>query len=497
MFSGRFPSRLTLRHAALALLLGLAPAPVSASPWVEVGDATLRSDLELLAAYGLIDNLATTWPVPWAQVARAFKAPTGALPAAVRASLRRVRARFDAAAETGRLRSEASLRATTEPTLVRGFDARARQELDARIGAEYMWSSTALRLNLGLQSDIEFEDAHPTLDGSYLAQEVGNWLLYAGWLDHWWGPGWVGSLILSNNARPFPRVGLMRNDPKAFETPWLSWIGPWQVNAFLGVLEDEFQAVDDPFVAGLRVAVSPFSWLELGASRVLMICGEGRSCDLDTWGNALVGNDNDLGRQQDPSNQLGGVDARLSGRIGAFPVSLYGQYIGEDEAGGLPSRAAGLVGASIAGPVGSSGAQWRVVAEYADTAASVLNQDKRFSLFYEHGTYTTGYRYRGRTIGHTLDNDAQIASVLLALTDARDWTYRLAYHHARLNRDDVARGNRVSASAETVNLVELGVEMVLGRSRLGLDLRLQDDQPDTPEEKDGLVAVEADWTYRW
>ncbi len=468
-----------------------------ASPWVEVGDAQLRSDLEILQAYGLVDNLATTWPIPWAQVARALSAPTDRLPPYVKASLNRVRGRFEYETATGRLRGGVDARVASDPTLVRGFGDPARDEIDASVELEHMWSSTAVRLRVGVQSDFEFSDADPALDGSYLAQELGNWLLYAGYLDHWWGGGWVGSIILSDNARPFPRIGLMRNNPKAFETPWLSWIGPWQFNAFLGILEDDFQAVDDPLVAGGRLSVSPFSWLELGASRVIQICGEGRSCSARTWWNAFTGNDNDLGRQNDPSNQLGGIDARISGRIAEFPFSLYGQIIGEDEAGGLPSKEAYLVGGSVAGPAGNSGAHWRVVAEFADTVASAFNSTKNYNTLYEHGTYTTGFRYRGRTIGHTLDNDAKLFSLLLSLTDTRDWTYRLGYHHAELNRDGVQRGNTVSATAETVNLVELGLEIPLTPSSLWFALRFQDDQPNTPNDKDFLFAAEAGWSFRF
>ena len=489
----RFGRRARLA-AWLSIALLLPGAAGRASPWVEVGDARLRSDIEVLAAYGLVDNLVTTWPLPWAQMARALAAPTEGLPQHVRRSLARVRARYDADTTLGR-KIDVQARATSSPTLVRGFDQRARQEADARVGVEQMWSSTAVRINLGLQSDADLRDAHPAFDGSYLAQELGNWLFYAGYLDHWWGGGWAGSLILSNNARPFPRVGLMRNNPKPFETPWLSWLGPWQINGFLGLLEDEFQAIDDTLVAGFRAAFSPFSWLELGASRTVQICGKGRPCSARTWWRAFTGNDNDV--SPDPSNQLGGFDARISAVIGEYPVSLYAQYIGEDEAGGLPSRASGMVGASVAGALPGSDLRWRVVGEYADTAASVLNREPRLNLMYEHGVYTTGYRYRGRSIGHTLDNDARVASILVALTDARDWTYRLGYHHARLNRDGAAAGNRVSATAETINLVELGLDFPWDSSRFSLSLRLQDDRPDTPDERDFLFAVEAAWSHRW
>jgi hypothetical protein len=484
------------RATALCLLaLLLVPSASRASPWAEPGDAQLRSDIEILAAYGLIDNLTTTWPLPWAQVARMLKSPPTGLPPHVRQSLARVRARFDAqtALHQPAVRTQAAV--TSEPTLVRGFDARARQEIDARAGVEYLWNSTAARLNLGLQSDFGFDDTDVALDGSYVAQELGNWLVYAGYLDHWWGGGWVGSLILSNNARPFPKIGVMRNNPHGFETPWLSWIGPWQINAFVGVLEDDFQDVENPAVVGGRLAFSPFSWLELGASRTIQICGDGRPCSLKTWWRAVTGNDNDV--DPDPSNQLAGFDARISSRVGDYPFSVYAQYIGEDEAGGLPSKAAGLVGASVAGPVGRSGGSWRATIEYADTATSVLSGDKNYNVLYESRSYPSGYRYRGRALGHSVDNDAKIFSATFSLTDTRDWTYRLGYHHARLNRDDVALRNTVSATSETVNLLEVGVDVPWDYGVLSVSFRFQDDQPDTPGDKDFLFAAEAGWAYKW
>src|SRR3546814_14988311 len=87
-----------------------------------------------------------------------------------------------------------------------------------------MGPSTAVRINLGMQSKADLSDDEIRLDGSYIAHESHNWLLYGGYTDQWWGPGWVSSMILSDNARPFPRAGVMRNDPKAFETPVLSWL---------------------------------------------------------------------------------------------------------------------------------------------------------------------------------------------------------------------------------------------------------------------------------
>lgn len=471
-----------------------AGAPASASPWAEVGDTQLRSDIELLASYGLVDGVVTTWPIPWAQVSRALSADTTNFPEHVRRSLDRVRQRYEAETRQHRQRLSASARLATEPPLVRGFEEVPRREADLEAGIEYMWSSTALRLNVGFEGDFSGSSQAFVLDGTYLAQEAANLLFYGGYVDQWWGGGWVSSLIVSNNARPFPKIGVMRNDPKAFETPWLSWLGPWQFNAFVGILDDS-RPVEDPLVVGARLAANPLPGLEIGLSRTFMICGSGRSCDVSTFANAFLGNDNDLGTDKDPSNQLAGIDVRYSNQLFDVPFSVYAQLIGEDEAGGLPSKEAGLFGATIWGGLGDMGAQWRLTTEYSDTTGSFFRSDPDFNVFYEHSNYLGGYRYHDRTIGASLDNDTRLYSVSASLTDTRDWIYHLTYHHADLNRDDSnfaePKGNPVSDSREKINIIEGGVQIPWDSARVNVNLRFRDDSPNTPGETDPEVMLDA------
>ncbi len=55
---------------------------------------------------------------------------------------------------------------------------------------------------------------------------LGNWNISAGAIDRWWGPGWEGSLILSNNARPVPSIGIDRNEARPFSWPILQVARP-------------------------------------------------------------------------------------------------------------------------------------------------------------------------------------------------------------------------------------------------------------------------------
>ena len=54
-------------------------------------------------------------------------------------------------------------------------------------------------------------------DGNYGTVRLGDVRLYMGYLDHWWGPGNISALSLSNNARPMPQVGIERADTQSLK----------------------------------------------------------------------------------------------------------------------------------------------------------------------------------------------------------------------------------------------------------------------------------------
>ena len=484
------------------VLLAAALCPhheAGASPWVEVGDAGLRRDIEILAGHRLIDGLVTTWPLPWAQVARALTVTdASAYPEYVQQALSRVRARFRQETETHRVKGEARVQATNKPPLVRDFGRSVYDELQAQVSGEYLWESTAARLSVGYLGRADLGNAKATLDRSYLAQELDNWLLYAGLLQQWWGPGNISSLILSNNPRPMPHVGIMRNNPKAFESPWLSWIGPWQFNGFLGYFNDE-RTINDVLFVGLRAAFSPVQGLEIGVNRTLQLCGEGRPCGGKAWKNAFLFVDNNPDDPvENPSNQMAGADIRYTVPIDPVLLSVYGQYTGEDQRSDLPNKAGWVLGTSVTGHSKTLAATWQVIFEASDSRASLYSTaDTDSNVFYTGVYFPEGYRYRGRALGHSLDNDARLYSLKTSFTDADNRSLYFAYHFADLNRDGVAAGNTVSDSADAVNIGQVGIAIPWGSSMLSLDLTVQDDQPNTPDEKSFLFSALAAWNARF
>ena len=201
----------------------------AASPWAEVGDAQLRSDVEVLAAAGLIDDVTTQWPLPWGGVLYRLE-HADALddqPDYVRAAAERLEQLGKDATAAGRVNYAVTSDFTNLPDVVRGFDTLGHEDMQSQVTAEWMGEDTSVRLQVGAQSLNRYDHQALLLDGSQAMQRIGNAVVYAGYITHWWGPGWDTALSLSNNARPFPQLGITRIDTTPFSSHWLSWIGPW------------------------------------------------------------------------------------------------------------------------------------------------------------------------------------------------------------------------------------------------------------------------------
>ena len=176
--------------------------------------------------------------------------------------------------------------------------------------------------------------------------------------------------------------------------------------------------------------------LEIGLSRAAQWCGDGRPCGLDVFDDLFLGRDNigdaGIGEANEPGNQLAGVDFRWTANLRDTTVGLYGQFIGEDEAGGFPSRYLGQLGVEWSGFLFD---RWssRAFAEFAGTSCRFYESNKLYDCAYNHGIYQTGYRYRSRAIGHGADSDAELLSAGLVLVDSNDTQWRALARFGELN----------------------------------------------------------------
>ena len=368
-----------------------------------LNDANLRTDLNWLNQQGVIQISTSTWPLSGDEIQRALsqaKVSNNTQQKVINSVLN--------ALQTDNETVKLGLHADTDiKTIPQTFADNQKSQYQASVefnaGAEN-WDA---KLRINAEKDPLIDHGHDAnVEGSYIAGKLWNQWVVAGQIPTYWGSGHDGSLIRGDASRPVYGVTAQRAVQNAFETKWLSWIGPWQYQAFAGQLDD-YKAVPDAKLIGLRLTARPFPALEIGASRAIQWGGDGRPESLSSLWDAFTGRkDNGGTGKADPSNQIAGFDGRLSLQpLLDVPVSLYGQFVGEDEAGGLPAKYMYLGGVDFSSSYNNM--PYQLYAEWADTRT---NGEIR-SISYTHTIYKDGYYQHGFPLGHAIGGDGQIYSV--------------------------------------------------------------------------------------
>ena len=390
----------TLRFLSLAIFSSLT-LPVYAQGII-LNNNDLRTDLNWLNQQGVIQISTSTWPLSGEEIQRALstaKIENNAQQKVINS----VMANLEAENTSTKL----ALFAETDPqNIPQKFADEQKSQYQAALELNAGGKQWDARLRVNAEKDPIIDHGQDVnVEGSYIAGKLWNQWLIAGQIPTYWGPGHEGSLIRGDASRPVYGFTMQRAEQQAFETKWLSWIGPWQYQAFAGQLDD-YHAIPDAKLLGFRLTAQPLPYLELGASRILQWGGEGRSESFDTLWNAIKGNDNFDDGDLDKSNQIAGFDARLNlNHWGGVPISLYGQYVGEDEAGLLPSKKMYLAGIDYSSQLNNLPLQ--VYAEWADTRT---NGDVQ-GISYNHYIYQDGYYQHGFPLGHAMGGDGQMLSL--------------------------------------------------------------------------------------
>jgi hypothetical protein len=464
--------------AALASFSGAA-----AGPWAEVGDAGLRNDIEILAAAGVIDNITMQWPLPWSTIlARLNRAEALAdLPPYVRAAARRVAARARRDVHMHRPRVGLLMDGTNNPAVVRGFSALTIDKAQAQLSYEYVTTQSAIRVSLGTQTGGADRQGL-MFDDSYAATLVGPAIVYAGYKSHWWGPGWISSMSLSNNARPLPQVGVSRASTTASKSPWLSWLGPWQYEFFVALMDGP-RTDKNTILIGTRAAFSPIDHLEIGISRLTEICGLHHTCH-PLWDYFNPNNNN---THVNNTNDELSFDFKYSRAYANWGYEIYAQLMNEDNNPIVNSGTSKLAGGSVWLPLHNGNG--RITVEYADSRATknIWGGGYETGFAYNNGMYLDGMRYRGRTLAFSLDSDSRLFSVQAAFTDNQARSLTLSYHRAQISTPALAARvgtqwvNTVSSAPVTIDILETRLSLPFEWNRIDaqfdLTARLQDDQP--------------------
>lgn len=425
---------------SLLVVVSVASAPLHAGWWTPADDEQLRHSIQRLVDRGCLDITITSWPLPWADL-KAIEREDYASACQSLPATHYVREEMRLEANSGLLRG-VELTGSSDTVLWRDYAGAPREKAMATLALGTDTSRTDLGISLSV---ADSDDDNFRADGSYLAFRLGNWALGAGAVDRWWGPGWQSTLAFSHNARPIPALFLGRLRSTPFESRWLRWLGPWQASAFLGQLDAERTPADSQLI-GMRAGFRPLRGLEIGLSRTVQWAGEGRPSDLGTLFDALIGRDNGessgFGPNEDPSDQMAGIDIRYGISAGANVLAVYSQLIGEDEAGLLPSNFVAMAGVELGTNIGAGSQQWFV--EGSNTMAGGWFGNNRPLVAYEHSVYETGFRYKGRNMGSTWERDAEVLAVGFRQYFVNRHEFGLTLTHASLNEADAVRAGSLS-----------------------------------------------------
>jgi Capsule assembly protein Wzi len=282
-------------------------------------------------------------------------------------------------------------------------------------GGVQLRTGTAL-LGAGVEARLgvawRVADPYPlSFDESSISAPLGDGRIYASVERRHWGPLWTGSLILDGGARAVPALGWRKEGTSAFSSPLLAWLGPWQLDAFAGQLTQR-SGPSHPHFLGARFQVMPLVGLELAASGTLQWGGSGRPESAGSLLRAVAGQSNvDPSHQSDdPGNGLAGFDAHYTFALGGpRTLSIYGQMIGEDEAGHLPSHYLGAIGVDSTFALGAGTA--RVFIERADTAMSGSFGTPILGGAYRTRIYPDGYTQQGAPLAYPPGGDVVLDSI--------------------------------------------------------------------------------------
>lgn len=377
--------RPTLAKLALSMVLLPLWMRSEASPWIDAGDFRTRHHLLVLNDAGKLQMPLNTWPVMWSGVKSALdNLRAESLTDQELWSYQYLRHQLKRAMRTTELRARGHV-ASHESA----FDDFAGTAQDQTF-AELRTTLTTEYFAVNLQREYVYEplDGHENrYDGSYIATTLGNWVFGAGAQARWWGPGWQNSAILSHNARPTPAVFLQRKDASANQHTFGQPLS-WDLHLFAGQLQ-QHNYQENPRFFGLRIAIKPLPFLEVGASGTRLSGGE---LDDDAGIAAEA-----LSLDEENEQQLSSFDWRINSSLKNTQIALYHQHSRIQVA---PHRHADTAGLEIAKVL--AGTNHRLTLEY--------NRND-FSSF-EQSNLLFGYRSYERNLGPSFDNNASALTLL-------------------------------------------------------------------------------------
>ncbi|MDC0096221.1 capsule assembly Wzi family protein [Amylibacter sp.] len=321
------------------------------------------------------------------------------------------------------------------------------------------------RVNTASQLAFNYDEYNNfTLDGSYLQYTKGIATVGIGKVDRHWSFSKNTSLILSNNAPPSESIYLKLDDKLGYD--WSPSKAHWSLEVFNGFTDGSLNGSKSMLI-GMRAILSPVEGLDFELIQTSQWGGNEYNNGISSLGAALFFNSND-GSNKNVNKMAGfGISYLIPSHI--MPLRIYGQAIGEDEAGNLPSCFAYL-----------AGLEWTNTKNKYPTIVGIEAIDTRIDVttngncgpntMYNNSTYD--YTNYGKTMGAAIDTEGTSLALYVRSQISQRINIEFATKSVVIN-DNNWSGHRLSTKRQSGLINSLGVSLVKNNISFNGDIYYQ------------------------
>lgn len=336
------------------------------------------------------------------------------------------------------------------------------------------------RLDYKLSLAAQVEEERDVVPEFGLSLRFGNdtWEVGVSKEERHWSPSRYTSLILSRNAEYIPAVFLRKSEATRFNSKYLRWIGKFKGEFFIGQTNDSFNGGDSLFV-GNQVVIQPWEALEIELVRTIQLGGDGQDTGGDVIFDALIGQTNEGTAAE--VNQVAGAGLSYTFFRKSNPIRLYGQIVGEDEAGLLPSCTFDIIG--IEGKRLLFGGPVTATVERVDTTTSL--SEGGFcgpNAAFNNAVYD--YTNSGRVLGAAIDT-ASDSLTLRVEHEFSNWSLRWNVGENDINQTSDPNHRLSSTNVDGI-LASIGVGFKLFKGEVNTQLTYQEFDLDNAQLPDGF-----------
>jgi len=326
-----------------------------------------------------------------------------------------------------------------------GFNLRAKVNAWAKLANFFAISLTPGIRFLPEDTDVDLENAHIRL-----AHPSFNMEFSAGRSSMWWGPGFHGTLLLTDNAYPLDIVKW--NNIYPFRLPFIfRKIGRFNAQIFASRLE-ESRTIPNAWLCGWRVDYTPRDFLKFGFGHMLMFGGKGvkKLGFTNFWAASSLVFSAAGGGTETENHIISGDIQLFIRRIDRFlPIAtgakLYTEWGAEDESGNTPVNLASITGIYFTDLFKIAGFDGKM--EFA----------KFESIWYDHFRYASGYTRRGSIIGHRIGGDSEEIAITGIFNTLRGSKMSVTFSHQRrgLNKSNIESINELRINFSVLDALKM------------------------------------------